>query len=463
MNKRAVSAICILSLSVNCFASGWLEDFYNKAGAVSNSTGSSAYKGQSMNVYNGGSFYMRIPNEKANLVRIDPPSLEIGCNGIDAHLGSFSFINKDKFVQMLKSLGTSTGFAYILAMSGLAPIIEKTMSKLQDITQKLNALNINSCQMAKGIAADFSSGAGFEGALKTAGTMSGVGPLYDDVANAYDQWGKDKGKRDASLDNAMANPSAAGLIPQGNLTWKALKKLQSLDDMQRMALLRLFGTVVFDAKRRTIDYASSNVSQLDKFIGDSAEKVEVPIYKCEDGTDIDQCLVINRDDKHPVDSFKSLVKTRLAKIKDNIVQDKPNTSADAEFVNATSFPVYKAIAVYSASNKGEFATQWLNTYEDLIAIEYTRAYVEYVIQAITPQLNDIKTKNPNSPVATAIDNIFASFNPVRDELNKKLMEQYGKATQANTIGQAIMFQERALVGSISARLTQSLAWSSGIR
>ena len=97
--KARISIICLCVFSVNSFAGGWLEDFYNKAGAISNSTSPSAYKGQSMNVYNGGSFYARVPNERANLVRIDPPSLEIGCNGIDAHLGSFSFVNKDIFEQ----------------------------------------------------------------------------------------------------------------------------------------------------------------------------------------------------------------------------------------------------------------------------------------------------------------------------------------------------------------------------
>jgi conjugative transfer pilus assembly protein TraH len=75
-----------------------MQDWFNDIGAYGNVTGPNAYRGQTMNLYTGGSLYMRTPVRNYQLASIAPPSFTAGCGGIDLFAGSFSFINKEQFV-----------------------------------------------------------------------------------------------------------------------------------------------------------------------------------------------------------------------------------------------------------------------------------------------------------------------------------------------------------------------------
>ena len=50
-----------------------LQAFYNSISTFNNVGGPSAYQGQTMNLYTGGSVYLRTPNRSYNLASISPP------------------------------------------------------------------------------------------------------------------------------------------------------------------------------------------------------------------------------------------------------------------------------------------------------------------------------------------------------------------------------------------------------
>jgi conjugative transfer pilus assembly protein TraH len=58
-----------------------------------------------MNLYTGGSLFLRTPSRNYQLLSAAAPSLRGGCGGIDAFAGAFSFINVDQFVAMLRNIG----------------------------------------------------------------------------------------------------------------------------------------------------------------------------------------------------------------------------------------------------------------------------------------------------------------------------------------------------------------------
>ena len=154
LKKRLIATLMagVFSVSSVTAYAGWMEDFYNSAGAAANNTPGSAIKTQSMVGYSGGGISWRVPNKMFQPFQITPPSFGAGCNGIDAYLGSFSFVNKEAFVQALRNMGQAAiGQFFMVALRSLSPDIATTLTEINDIAQRINALGLNTCQAGKAI------------------------------------------------------------------------------------------------------------------------------------------------------------------------------------------------------------------------------------------------------------------------------------------------------------------------
>jgi len=170
-----------------------MQDWFNDIGAYGNVTGADAYRGQTMNFYTGGSLYLRTPVRNYPLASITPPSFRAGCGGIDLFAGSFSFINKQQFVALLRNIGNNAiGAAFNLALCSMSPDLCDLLKYLQDQVAKMNQLNVNSCQAAEGIVAA-------AGSLLTDRTQEKEGKtaganlnLFGDVFESWDEWKKNR-------------------------------------------------------------------------------------------------------------------------------------------------------------------------------------------------------------------------------------------------------------------------------
>jgi len=131
---------------------GQMQAMFNDLGALGNVTSPGAFRGQAMNLYTGGALMMRSPGRNYPLVSAQLPSLRAGCGGIDLFGGSFSFINKQQFVALLQNIGANAvGYAFKLALQSISPDIDKLLTELQDQINKINAMNINSCEAAQSL------------------------------------------------------------------------------------------------------------------------------------------------------------------------------------------------------------------------------------------------------------------------------------------------------------------------
>jgi conjugative transfer pilus assembly protein TraH len=127
-----------------------MQAMFNDLGALGNVTSPGAFRGQAMNLYTGGGLMMRAPGRNYPLVNAQLPSLRAGCGGIDLFGGAFSFINKQQFVALLQNIGSNAiGYAFKLALQSISPDIDKLLTELQDQMNKINAMNINSCEAAQ--------------------------------------------------------------------------------------------------------------------------------------------------------------------------------------------------------------------------------------------------------------------------------------------------------------------------
>ena len=134
--RRTLAATLLLAIQASqasANVSQSMQDWFNDIGAYGNVTGANAYRGQTMNFYTGGSLYMRTPVRNYPLASITPPSFRAGCGGIDLYAGSFSFINKDQFVALLRNIGNNAiGAAFNMALCSMSPDLCDLLKYLQD-------------------------------------------------------------------------------------------------------------------------------------------------------------------------------------------------------------------------------------------------------------------------------------------------------------------------------------------
>ena len=82
-----------------------------------NVTAPDAHLSARRGVIDGGSVVVRNRIATPTIVSFNPPKFAAGCGGIDMFLGSFSFINADQFVNMLRAIASNAiSYAFSLAL-----------------------------------------------------------------------------------------------------------------------------------------------------------------------------------------------------------------------------------------------------------------------------------------------------------------------------------------------------------
>lgn len=120
--------------------------------ALTNYTGPATFQTAERGVLAGGGVYSRVPIMTERLASLVPPSFEAGCGGIDFFAGSFSFINADQFVALMKATAANAaGYAFQVAMSAMCETCMAAIETLQKKVQELNQYFGNSCQLAQSL------------------------------------------------------------------------------------------------------------------------------------------------------------------------------------------------------------------------------------------------------------------------------------------------------------------------
>lgn len=218
MISAAVSAV-LAAASIPLAHAGLQEKMDSMFGEMSNVTNPGVFETQRRGVISGGSIYVRNPMMTTSLVNLQLPSWKAGCGGIDLFGGSFSFINADQFVQLLRTVAANAkGYAFQVALDIACPQCMTWINNLQAKIQELNNMSANSCQLAQGIVNDVASAAIGKryGDYSLTGTMTG---LYDDFFGAKNQV---DGTDTPKVVNERSPEQAKKLY--GNIVWDSLSK-----------------------------------------------------------------------------------------------------------------------------------------------------------------------------------------------------------------------------------------------
>ena len=114
----------VKSLAVSACLSAWIMTGYPaEAGiedALENMLGSNVQVNSPGNLatarrggFYGGSIYIRGRVMSVNVLNFTPPSFASGCGGIDIFGGSFSMINAEQFVALLRSIAQNLSLIHI--------------------------------------------------------------------------------------------------------------------------------------------------------------------------------------------------------------------------------------------------------------------------------------------------------------------------------------------------------------
>lgn len=115
----------------------------------SNMTGAARLSTNDRTGFVGGGASIRTPIVNANLISFDPMRANAGCGGIDLYGGSFTFINSQQMVTLMKAVASnSIGLAFKIGIQTIFPQLSHLISEFQAIIQDLNKLAKNSCNLA---------------------------------------------------------------------------------------------------------------------------------------------------------------------------------------------------------------------------------------------------------------------------------------------------------------------------
>ncbi len=250
--RKKISKGVLLAMTASLVTTGMLQSEHAYAGMQGFLSGMFAATSapQTANVSNGitlsgGYAEVRTPLSGANIVSFSPPDLSAGCGGINLYMGSFHFINGQEFLALLRTIGQEAlGYAFQLAIDAMCHQCGALLASIEKTIQNMNNALHNTCQLAHGI---FNAGdimGDFKQVGDNAERVFGFGSgASTDVSSSYNSanhegvlqnvldtfktnieksWKTLNSNGTTTTTTKTENVSAASVIPEGNMFWKAI-------------------------------------------------------------------------------------------------------------------------------------------------------------------------------------------------------------------------------------------------
>lgn len=364
-----------------------LENFWTRTGGASNVTRPQAFLGQQAGYVTGGSLVLRTQPRNTQFARLTLPRIRSGCGGIDMFMGSFSFISADELIALAEAImQNAPGFAFELALQSLSPSIQEVVGKLRDLAQKVNSMNINSCEASQALVGSIwpKTDNASQYVCKAVGVERG---FFQDIARSRHGCGSEN-QQNATL--AGATDELKDQVPLDvNYAWKAIKKhpyLRANTEVAEM-IMSLSGTVI--TRKNATDPDKTDHVPYPPMAFTSAsvaafiEGGSLRVLKCDES---DKCL-------HPswvtitiaeADAFYTRVNTLVAALATAIRTDTAPPAGAQKLVGLTSTPVF-SLLVEAISARYIFTDDEVSILSELVAIElamhFTQEGLKEVAQA----------------------------------------------------------------------------------
>ena len=321
-----------------------MNQFFNKLGFASNTTQPGVWQGQAAGYAYGGSLYARTQVKNIQLISMTLPDINAGCGGIDAYLGSFSFINGNQLD--IFDLGAGIQGATIGIPGGL-PLPDARLcgigSKsakdfLQKMASDINSMNLSSCQVAQGIVGGLFPQTQVS-QQKVCQDIAGESNIFADWAAS--RQGCTVGGQSSSVRDKASDKDKERVLKNINIIWDSLSKNRMLDGNKELKefIMTLTGTLIFgeDSEITPLPARTTDRDILRAIMEGGTAKV----YHCNDS---DKCLKVVADANVTIardKALKSQITKLLTSIQNKAVSDTPLDDREKGFISSTTVPVFK--------------------------------------------------------------------------------------------------------------------------
>lgn len=468
------AVILLLSIPFTASAKGVgenMKSFWEGAGGISNSSGASAYQAQAAGYYTMGSLYARTPVKNTQIAGITMPSINAGCGGIDIYNGAFSFINSAELQKVLKAIANnSTGFAMQLALETISPVIAEKIEELQTWIQRINAMNINSCETAASLVGGLWPK--HDRASQTiCSTLANGSGIADDYALAKHNCHANKSNTLKKIKEKNSDSYDKLMVEDVNLAWKALKdsgflsmksKVASENQEGDTALAQLFmtlsGTIIIGGgDKPKYEFISGRAAHND-IIQVLMEGGTIKSHHCDE---TEKCLNVTKEGtEHTIsleDAFKTKVEKMVISLVSKVKTDDALTEEEKKFINNQAWlHIYKAINVHAAYSGAEALFE-LSAYIEPIALRMMFEYLNDVLRQVELASNNL---------IIASDDHLQQFKSNLNNVRKALVEREHKAHQSyatlNKLVERTMVIEGILANQLGSPVAESFQWSKNL-
>lgn len=435
-----------------------MEQAFQDMGAATNVSGPVAFQGQSAGYYSMGSMWTRFPQKTVFPANLQLPKVSAGCGGIDIFTGSFSFINADEFVSMLKAVANNAiGFAFKLAIEAISPQIGKTMQDLQDLANKINQQNISSCETGAALVGGLVGEIGIRSneVCAAVGTSQGI---FSDWARSRQRCGNG-GQQTSTL--SQADGALKSLIPgPKNYAWDIIKAspLGNQSVQMREMMMTMIGTIIVPAKASDdeepqIQFHGPDVGPLLDALLDGGQSIT--ILKCQDTT---ACMILASGGQTvPALGNAALrphVRSLIYSMAQKIRNDQALTTEERNLLGASSIPLYKVLAVQAASGF-HLSDSEIDSLAEFVAIDMLNA----IMSNFLDQLASSRGALESASVQSNVDRLMTQLRDVRAQMSQRSVTVNQRVNQTFQVVDNAMRIESTLQTKMAPGMAASLNFS----
>ncbi len=460
--SHSISVQDILGNSAGGSVGSWLGD------AIVKVQNPNAVLDQGSAFYYGGGMSVRFPRRTFQPFSITPPSLSIGCGGIDFTFGSFSYLQDPQYlVEFGKSVlqgGAVAAMAFKTAIQIFCPTCEDILTKLENLANLVNSMQLDSCQLAQYASNYVKDKLG--SAIASKKTESGQRDFYfeelDKLTKRADAMLKDfvnSGLERSEVVRVIASlpPGKYSIVDDimPRLKSGSIYKLgssQLVNDAQlRKAMKSFFGDVIIDKPDKKAEITLSVVAPC----VEEPEVKDLIIYG-----ETNTCETINL--KLGGRSIYGRINSYVQDIIDRIETHQPLTTTQLEFLAMFPFPAYKLLNTLSISPSAlqttgsNLAEYFAFELSQLIFLDYIRAYTHTLISLKNSDLF-IDNEGAQELLNVAIANKNRNISAIIESIDLYKQEKEKQLKKGLDIVKAYEQQSAKLLGGDPAY--QSVMWS----
>lgn len=422
---------------------GQINKFFDQFNIVANNT-SSEYDNSSLGVnFLGAGGTVRTTVFDVNPIHVQLPSFSAGCGGIDYTLGGINIASAKEMREALKSIASNAvSYAFLLGIETVSPLVSSTMKQVQTWANQLNAININSCELATSLV----QGVWPKGQRASSYICEHAGsssPIFRDLIEAKHGC-RDREKRDVAFGKAQGN-SKNILIGNYNVAWKALSGM-SFDEEMKNLFMCISGTIVVKEKEGSEETRSIHVypplykQAIETLRYGGSIKNAYRIEKNEIDVKTSDPLTIR-----PESSWKNKTFVLLKQIQQKLLNETKDpgqglSEEEKSLISSTHFPMGSLLSLMTQYN-GKGALIALDRYSDLIAIEKVLRFAEEVLRDILSKAETLRSAQVNG---YELDEYIKQVQEVLRDLQALKMENYQKISSEHQVIKYMIDIDRSL-------------------